>query len=413
MANVDPLPPSVDRVETPDYFSVSRVSREVLCDLKLALSSTADAPALPAHPSAEVGRLLHELFERASQGCIDRSGSPEEDAKRELERLLAEAEERLREEKATRRYARLSETTTPLRWRRKTNRAISVAARRIEESAPGSEYVGGKRAGSPSGRLTYRNLGDVGHWTEVSIRDEELRLTGRMDLVEKDGSTVVIRDFKTGRVSNSDGDVRTHVKRQLRLYGLMAKRATPAADVELIVDDGREHRVSLGREDLSDTEKRVRRLIGRLPEGHTYAAAKVAQPGKECATCSHRHVCDAYMETAPNQWRTGAPHPLPPDVGGTVESVVGQSENLLHLELRDEADRQVKVFDLAREHIREVREGDRLWFFGLRIYPRSRDGKCWRHPLNFFEVSKDEPTNRAWTLRIYEKPRDAEASSSE
>jgi CRISPR/Cas system-associated exonuclease Cas4 (RecB family) len=413
MANVNPLPPSVDRVEMPDYFSVSRVSREVLCDLKLALSSTADVPSLPVHPSAEVGRLLHELFERAAQGRVERFGSPEEDARRELKRLLTEAEERLREEKATRRYARLSETMTPLRWRRKTKRATRIAARRIEASSSDNKSVGRKRAGYSSSRLTYRNLGDVGRWTEVTIRDEELRLVGRMDLVEKDDSTVVIRDFKTGRVANSDGDVRAHIKRQLRLYGLMAKRATPAADVRLVVDDGREHEVSFDREDLSATERRIRKLIGRLPEERTYDAAKLAQPGKECATCSYRHVCEAYMETAPSRWQAGASYPLPPDVGGTVENVVIRSEDLLHLELRDEADRQVKVFDLARDHLREVREGDELWFFGLRTYPRSYGEDRWHHPLNFFEVPEEEPAKRAWSLRIYGKPRNARTLPSE
>jgi len=236
----------------------------------------------------------------------------------------------------------------------------------------------------------------------VSICDEELRLAGRMDLVEKKGNKVVIRDFKTGRVKNGEGEILPHIKRQLRLYGLMVKRATPRADLELIVEGQQEYVVSFNREIIAQTEARVRRLVSSLPKGKTIAAADLAQPGAGCASCCHRHVCDAYLRNAPARWENETSYRLPSDIGGTVESITGHSEELIDLVLHDEAGRRVKIFDLAREHAQGIHENIRLWFFGLKTYPGRHAADSWRHPLNFFEVSLDKTFKRAWTLRIYE-----------
>lgn len=404
MANIDPLPPPIDQVDVPESFNVSNVSNEIQCELKTVLSSTTDAPSLPTHPRAEIGRLFHTLIERAIRGRIDRSGLPEDDAKRELERLLAKSEKRLQDEKKTQRYAQLSKTVTPLRWRQKTIRIVESAAKWLKKSPRGSKSAQRRRNRYSKGgdSLEYRSLGESGRWTEVNIHDEELRLKGRMDLVEKKGGTVVIRDFKTGRVTDGEGVVLAYIKRQLRLYGLMAKRATPTAHIELIAEGEREHTVGFDDETMAKTEARVQKLTSRLPRGKVYPAAALAQPGAACAACRYRHVCSAYLRSAPEKWREETSYRLPLDTWGAVKGITAHSENLVDLALKDESGRRIKIFDLAREHLQDIRTNKRLYFFNLKAYPRSRDEDRWRHPINFFEVSVDEPSKRAWTLRIYE-----------
>lgn len=405
MANIDPLPSPVDDIEIPSSFSVSTISREIECELKLVLTSTPHMPALPVHPNAEIGRLFHNLIERAIKGSIDRSGSPQSDAKREFNRLLAAAEERLREKKQTRRYADLSGTMSPLRWRRKRNRAVKAAARWLEKSSDESNYPKEKHKHSVprrSYRPSYRSLGDVGCWTEVNIYDEDLRLAGRMDLVEKKGDRVVIRDFKTGRVKNGEGEILAHIRRQLQLYGLMVKRATPTSQVELIVEGQREYVIRFDHEIITQAEDWVRKLVSGLAKGKTVAATELARPGVECTTCRYRHVCSAYLRSAPHTWGKENSYRLPLDIGGTVKSVTEGYDSLIDIVLLDEAGRRVKIFALTREHAELVRENSDLWFFNLNIYRRSHNSDRWRHPLNFYEVSVDEPSNTAWTLRIYE-----------
>lgn len=405
MANIDPLPLPVDEVEIPSCFSVSTISREIECELKLVLTSTPHVPALPVHPNAEIGRLFHDLIERAIKGRIDRSGSPQSDAKREFNRLLAAAEERLKEKKNTRRYANLSGTMSPLRWRQRKTRAVKAAARWLERSSSQSSYA--KKGHNHSvTRSSYgpsfHSLGDSGCWTEVSIYDEDLRLAGRMDLVEKKGDRVVIRDFKTGRVKNGEGEILAHIRRQLQLYGLMVKRATPTSQVELIVEGQREYVIRFDHETITQTEDWVRKLASGLAKGKNVAATELARPGVECTTCRHRHVCSAYLRSAPHKWGNKNSYRLPLDIGGTVKSVTEGYDSLIDIVLIDEAGRRVKIFALTREHAELVRENSDLWFFNLNIYRRSHNSDHWRHPLNFYEVSVDEPSNTAWTLRIYE-----------
>lgn len=404
MANIDPLPSPVDEAQIPSRFSVSTISREIECALKLVLSSTPYVPSLPVHPNAEIGRLFHKLVEHAMKGSIDRYGSPQSDAKHEFNRLLAAAEERLREKKETWRYARLSRTMSPLRWRRKRNRAVKAAARWLEKSSDHSSYAKEKlKYSAPRGSYgpSYRSLGDVGRWTEVSIYDEDLRLAGRMDLVEKKGDRVVIRDFKTGRVKNRESEILAHIKRQLQLYGLMVKRATPSSEVELVVEGQQEYVIRFDHEIITQTEDWVRKLVSSLPKGKTVTATELARPGSGCTTCRYRHVCSAYLKNAPQRWGSENSYRLPLDIAGTVKSVTEGLDGLINVVLRDKAGRRVKIFALTPEHVRDLRENMRLWLFNLNAYRLNQNPDRWRHPLNFYEVSLDEPANTAWTLRMY------------
>jgi RecB family exonuclease len=378
----------------PTTFSPSQLAFGDQCLLRAILGSDRSLPTLTAHPAAALGSVFHKLLELAVRGEIPRSGTPGEDAQRALDRLL-DAQDALIGAAWPSDPPKLRELFPPLTWRRKRRVVLDLAEKYL------SGAVARVATGTGVGTRNAKDLPLNGSWAEVQIEAPALRLRGRADLVERRDGDVVIRDLKTGRVIDRDGEVLPHIERQMRLYGAMAHVVWPSSNVSLIVDHGVEREVGFADAHETEVLAWLRTILARLPPDTDVSVEAVATPSDACEGCAHRHLCPAYRRTAPECWRGESSIRLPLDTWGQVVAFVKRDQGLVDLTIRDAAGRMVKIFGLAMFRVGGLMPGDEVWLFGLRTRDRRGGPEAWRHPHNFFEVADDDPYGRAWTLESF------------
>lgn len=388
------LPPPVPQCKVPATFSPSQLAFGEGCLLRVVLGSIRDLPPLTAHPAAAIGRVFHKLLEMAVRGEIVREGSPGIDAERALEELLDREDERIAASWPAP-APKLRSIYSPLAWRRKRRVVLDLAERYLSGVVPRAATGGGG-----AGRNA-KDLAPNGSWSEVRIEAPELRLVGRVDLVQRRHGDVIIRDLKTGRVVTDDGEVLPHIERQMRLYGAMAHHVWPEADVTLFVDHGNEREVTFGRAEEEEVVSWLESLLSRLPADTEIPAEPLATPGEACEGCEYRHLCPAYRVAAPEFWRAEAPARMPLDTCGEISRITARANGQSEVTLTDAAGRVVKIFGLAHERTAILAPGMRVWMFGLRTRDRRGGPEIWRHPHNFFEIGEDDPFARAWTVQVF------------
>jgi hypothetical protein len=393
---VKKLPPAVGRVTIPEYFSPSQIAYGEECLLRIVLGSTWTAPRLNSHPSAQLGRIFHRLLERAVRGEMERRGELHDDLSHALSKILEEARSELASDPTAAAYADLSVIMPPLVWRRKVRTVIDIAAELYRLSS----YKKSTGSGNTSGEFSFENLPDSGEWAEVMIKMPSLRLKGRIDIVQKSGGITTLRDLKSGRVEDRDGQVLSHIERQLRTYGAMASEVHPDATIRLVVDAGTEYEIPFDGDIANETKGWIVDVVGQLPKGEQAEPMSLARVGEWCGRCPHRHVCPAYRAQTPALWNTGTTFRLPFDIWGNVEGMMDQGA-LIDLTLRDAAGRLVKVCGIRSSLVQGLSAGERLWLFGLRAQVRGNAGGSWMHPLNFHEVPADGGRERAWSLEAF------------
>jgi hypothetical protein len=335
----------------------------------------------------------------AVRGQIARHGTPARDAETTLERLLDDEEARLAVVWPPP-APNLRSVFPPLIWRRKRRVVLDLAESYLSGAVPRvQESV-------PVGPRSPKDLPSAGRWCELRIEVPELRLAGRADLVDLEPGKVTIRDLKTGRVVTDDAKILPHIECQMRLYGIMARRIWPNAEVQLVVDDGNERAISFEDTDAEELLGWLNASVLSLPVETTVSAGALATPGEACEGCSFRHVCPAYRSVAPQFWTGSASVRMPLDTWGNIEIIVQRPNGLCDIALTDAAHRRVKVFGLLDARMSALSPGQSLWLFGLRTRDRRGSADSWRHPLNFFEVTDDDPFGRAWTLETFAGPTD-------
>lgn len=392
------LPPPIGEVEIPTYFSPSHLSVSGGCLLNTVLGSSRDglSPLIP-HPKAELGNIFHRLLEMASKGAIERKDCVERDLEGALEFLLSETKERLSTDPLRCIYADLKKTMSILDWTKKTRGFVDSASKLLEFSR------GRESDGKPEKNVggEYKDLPDVGRWSEVKIAAPRLRLRGRMDVVEKNGGGVSIRDLKTGRIEDGAGQVLRHIEYQMQLYGLMvAEFEKSRKKIRLFVDQSDGMEIPFDADVIASAEDRLSAILEKLPEGATKNTGVIAVPGAGCRYCSYRHHCDTYLKDAPGKWISGSDYIMPPDVWGKVEKIELHPDSNV-LTIRDTADRTVKVFGLRDALVAKIDIGIDIWLFGLSTKRFGYDGTTYRHPLNFFENDPGNPWSRAWSLQVF------------
>jgi RecB family exonuclease len=395
------LPKSVDTVVIPEWFSPSQLSMARDCTLRAVLSAGSPSiPRLPSSPTAERGSVFHELLERAGKGTIERLSDPRKAIERALTSALKRAEQRLAAKPETAHFARLQNAFSSLDWHNGCQRVIDLALRLLEQAPP---HAPAAPSAFPADRLEFSRLGPTGTWFEVHIDAPLLRLSGRMDVVEKTPEKIVVRDYKTGQAHDREGNVLPHIEQQLRLYALAILEHLPQAAIELWISERRETRILLDNDAVSETRTWLEALLAALRALAEVPAARLANPGPGCLYCPFRHVCPAYLELAPSLWVSGTRDaPLPPDIWGEVVSISRGAMDT-SIELKDAAGRRVKVQRLSTRHpaIIALAPGSRIFLFGLSSSMSSPTKGTYFHPRNFFELPVDTSQRRAWSLSIF------------
>jgi CRISPR/Cas system-associated exonuclease Cas4 (RecB family) len=318
----------------------------------------------------------------------------------ELDRVLEQAEKSLAKDPATAHFLPLERTLNAVEWH---NRRLDVTARaeRLLNGAP--PYDPG--AGYTEGRypLDYEQLGEIGRWSEVHIHAPSCRISGRMDVVEKRaGKLVIVRDYKTGRVYDDEGEVMSNIARQLRLYALAISELEPSARVSLVVSHKTDTAVPWDDE-RDKTKAWLARQIEGLTAHDVYPAATLANPGTTCNGCPFRYVCPAYRSAAPRLWTEGSKDiPLPLDTWGEVLKLEHAASDTITLTLRDPIGRRVKVFRLESRHeaLRMATPGIGLWLFGLATQKMTLTRGRWIHPTNFEELPV-VGLRRSWAAAVF------------
>jgi len=255
----------------------------------------------------------------------------------------------------------------------------------------------------PGTAVYYPDLHGIGPWTEVGIRVPRLRLKGRMDVVERSGKKVVIRDLKTGRATDDAGEVLPSITSQMTLYGIMVASFDSSKSISLVIDSAEEIPIPFGPAKARKTEEEWGEVLEKIPPiGINCRADSVANVGEDCLKCSHRHVCGTYLASGPEKWKETSEYRLPCDTWGNVVKIQRNGSDDSAVVLEDAARRLVKVTGLSDKNMTGVETGQMIWLFNLITSDRSsfRNGK-WHHPLNFHEIPEGMADRRAWNLDIY------------
>lgn len=205
MEPVAQIPDPLREIEIPQYLSVTRLSNAGPCFLRAVAPIPQFTPG-SIGPRAEFGNLVHALADLAITGRLGRGSVPAAVGEA-FEYLLAQASIRLSSGEETRPYADLRVGFTKREWEKRRYLAITSAQevwKRRRTPTPGS--VGMPQSEPLSlKQVLQQNLRSS---AEVAFESPLLRIRGRIDLVDLDGShRVTISDFKSGTVADADGVV--------------------------------------------------------------------------------------------------------------------------------------------------------------------------------------------------------------
>lgn len=386
MAPLTKIPDCVTNVTVKDLLSISQLGFADNCLLRVALgASVTPIQRLPDNPSAKLGSILHRLLDQASQGRIPRSGSPCKDAEAALNVLLAEYD------------FDFAAVLSPAEWSSRKSSAIGLAAKRLEGQAQATRFSSSKI------RLGFHELPRNGIWGEVSIKSSELRVSGQIDLVEKLDPRVMIRDTKTGRIEDRNGEILGHIEKQLRLYGLAVREHLENWEIKLLVEGKRSWAFSFNANEESESRRWLVEKLSELPANIPLRASSIACIGEACRTCPYRHVCPNYRDAAPIAWKDGTTNgPLSEDTWGRIERI-RESNGRFDVEIRDQANRRVRVTGIRPEWKLQdqATEGTTIFFFGLAAEKPQFHGGVWKHHLNFHELPSSRRGRMAASLAMF------------
>lgn len=148
--------------------------------------------------------------------------------------------------------------------------------------------------------ITHRRYSaGLGAHVEREITAEELRLTGRIDLLTIDDSNVIVTDFKTGMEDEAHDD-------QLRLYALLwhlDSQTNPKARHVTrlrVAYPSRERVVDIpGADELKELQATTAARV-QAADAVTRNPPPAAIPSKEkCRYCPVKHLCAAYWSAVP------------------------------------------------------------------------------------------------------------------
>lgn len=303
-------------------ISPSRYHALEQCPLREIWSAARTAAALPAHPAAYVGSVIHSLLEEAGRGLLD--GYTAEGIGNRWGELIRSKEQELARSWLERSILPLSTALldVEVRKRRACLRASEIVEQR--HSRPGTD-----RETAPA---------QYEQW----VQTPDGKIGGLIDCAYRRAGRLVLRDYKSGSIHGVDNDrVKEEYAYQLKLYAALYAFTFQEwpDELELVPLQGSAMPVPFERAEceelcvraattLDATNGRIVAVSG-LPAEE--AAPTFARPSAEsCRFCQYRPMCRAYRveRTAPSS------EPWPVDAWGLVREVrlLGNGSGLLVLE---------------------------------------------------------------------------------
>lgn len=270
----------------------SRFDGLTQCALREVLAAQRTEVALPSAPPARLGTAIHKLLENAASGALDPAGSAVEDC---WTKLVAEEEAEMAASWLERHFAPLRESMG------------AYDERRLQAIARARELATIAYSGPRKPRAGNAPQSDSGYGTEMWVETAAGDVGGAIDAVVRSDDGPVIRDYKTGRITDETGEPRTAYATQLRLYAAMyaEKFGVWPHALELVNLRGDIVRVSLDQNQcdalLADARKLREDVNASIAQSGDPLACQeaLATPAPDnCRYCNYRPLCHPYREVA-------------------------------------------------------------------------------------------------------------------
>lgn len=400
-----PLPSPITTIVVPDAFSPSSFVQLERCALSaLGLRRKNVQGLLVPHPAAFLGVVLHHVRHEVLKGRWGGARTPLRAALQILATAVRDVEAMLQRDNATvglvplrssvgRRYW-MSNKRTLERWAKRLTIAGKSEPPNTIALAQGLLPTGN----GPSTR--------VASGSEQLIANPRLRLVGRPDwFASVDARHIEVVDFKSGRVTDADGDLLEDHIIQVRLYAFMLEAAFPHAKVTPFLEGNEPIEVPWGHRERTNLMDRLQAVARALPSGATIKAEALAKPGVHCRECRLRPSCLSYLSAAPRWWpdQPRSPRPLPLDVWGDVLWTRTDDASVT-VQLVDASGRHVRVDGIDRSHgATGLCEGDAVWFFNLEASEDLNQHGALIQPRNFHERPPGPRWRPARRMRLFSR----------
>jgi hypothetical protein len=391
-SKLEALPDVVERVTAPRLFAPSTFASLMRCPLK-EIHDLPDESMLPPSPLVILGDVIHEVMSEARSDRMLHRRSTTAYVDELFERKVRCEEARLSEDPRTKRLVPIRRAVGKSEYQNRRARLRDWASGLSgDDRDPASESpmeVPRARVGHEAkpAETTSIPLG-----AERTIRVSSLRLSGRPDLIERDGDgTYHVTDFKTGDVLDRAGEPRADYALQVRLYALMLRQIDENASSRLWLEGSEKVEVQWDENLAAETMEQLLSVTEHLPAGQVLYAADIVQPGAHCGSCRIRHRCQRYRSVAPGWWteKSSRGSVAPFDIWSEVKEILASGEETAEVVLQDAAGRRVRVTGIRAEG---ARRGDRMWFFDLQPTQRLPHHGLFVHPQNFHAKRPD----RVW-----------------
>lgn len=378
----------INAVVVPEAFSVTAVAAYAGCGLRLLISQKSWAhQRLPSGPDAAIGTFLHAVFDRASR-------SVNETASEIFNAELKKMTDSLRNDPQRAHFSDLAKTRSVMEWRNIRVMALSKCESLLKKSQH-------NRVAVDSHPKQYNGTG-----SEIALKSAAMRVSGRSDQIQRIGlNSYLIKDYKTGRAFDEEGRVLLPIRFQLQLYALLAEELYPNSEIKLVVETSHSlQEIEWNEDERSKALSRLAEITGLYRAGSTQDGGVIASPSNECFVCAFRHVCLAYLTTAPSWWKKtpNSISVISSDTWGTITNTI-HTQFGIDIILEDAAGRRVYVRGLRdRPELHLVTKGDQIAVFGLE---RTGTGRDWSghifHPHTFHEQSFDRRSRPAWATKVF------------
>jgi len=254
-------------------ISPSAFSRLQSCQLKVVLGATIKRPLLPYMPVNHLGNVIHKMLELNYAGVIDDDMAFEEQWRR-----LIEAEEKKLIDRGFHKFIPISENVDGYAMKKLQTKSILRQPPKAEPSA--------KR--STSWKVE----------SEKWLQSKDSNIGGVADLILDNGQTATIADFKTGKITDRDDEIKTEYKDQLKLYAyLFAETYGHFPDRLILIDmDRQEHEIQFTNQEcisLADQARQLLKEVNARAENQDFAG--LATPEEQgCSNCLQRPACTAH-----------------------------------------------------------------------------------------------------------------------
>ena len=359
--------------DAPNRWSYSSLKAIETCPRRYVLSrarypdlwNRSGYPEVP-NPAALFGDVVHDSLEAivgalASRGCRSASGPEAIAVLKELggyseiaKTMLASRLSKLEGN------PRLSVGDRD-RLRDKLEHRIPEAREEVQHYLHRMTLAPIEGAGSGSGVASgsSRRPRGVGFHPEATLQADELRLWGRIDLLDVGPEQVDITDYKTGARDESHFD-------QLRFYavlwdqdGVSNDKQTPLGTLTASYSSRKATIDAPGAEELQALVYALGTRVAAA-DALVLSAEPAARTGEHCGFCSVRPLCSAYWVTTPD------PASLKEGTWFDFEGIVDERNGIKSWWLRDLSPQQTPLLLRTTSAHQAFEPGKRLRLLGLR-----------------------------------------------